>query len=153
MSRKDMSEMTKPSPGEKLQSLGKRFLLNFTFFIISSINSFTIRSDGPSGFGEVFIKILIFIVSVAALLASTISLTLIERSESRRKGAEVTYYLLTFLLAMLAILAILDACSDLGGHCRRDGIHFFNVDANSGHAFGILLAAVGALRPSGSGAS
>ena len=29
----------------------------------------------------------------------------------------------------------------------------FNVDANSGHAFGILLAAVGALRPSGSGAS
>jgi hypothetical protein len=25
----------------------------------------------------------------------------------------------------------------------------FNVDANSGHAFGILLAAVGALRPSG----
>jgi hypothetical protein len=26
-------------------------------------------------------------------------------------------------------------------------------DANSGHAFGILLAAVGALRPSGSGAS
>ena len=90
MSRKDMSEMTKPSPGEKLQSLGKRFLLNFTFFIISSINSFTIRSDGPSGFGEVFIKILIFIVSVAALLASTISLTLIERSESRRKGAEVT---------------------------------------------------------------
>ena len=28
-----------------------------------------------------------------------------------------------------------------------------NVDANSGHAFGILLAAVGALRPSGSGAS
>ena len=29
----------------------------------------------------------------------------------------------------------------------------FNVDANSGHAFGILLAAVGALRPSASGAS
>jgi hypothetical protein len=29
----------------------------------------------------------------------------------------------------------------------------FNVDANSGHALGILLAAVGALRPSGSGAS
>ena len=29
----------------------------------------------------------------------------------------------------------------------------FNVDANSGHAFGILLAAVGALRPAGSGAS
>jgi hypothetical protein len=29
----------------------------------------------------------------------------------------------------------------------------FNVDANSGHAFGILLAAVGTLRPSGSGAS
>jgi hypothetical protein len=29
----------------------------------------------------------------------------------------------------------------------------FNVDANIGHAFGILLAAVGALRPSGSGAS
>ena len=29
----------------------------------------------------------------------------------------------------------------------------FNVDANSGHAFGILLTAVGALRPSGSGAS
>ncbi len=29
----------------------------------------------------------------------------------------------------------------------------FNLDANSGHAFGILLAAVGALRPSGSGAS
>jgi len=29
----------------------------------------------------------------------------------------------------------------------------FNVDANSGHACGILLAAVGALRPSGSGAS
>ena len=29
----------------------------------------------------------------------------------------------------------------------------FNMDANSGHAFGILLAAVGALRPSGSGAS
>ena len=29
----------------------------------------------------------------------------------------------------------------------------FNVDANSGHAFGILLASVGALRPSGSGAS
>ncbi|EIK44796.1 hypothetical protein O59_002519 [Cellvibrio sp. BR] len=25
----------------------------------------------------------------------------------------------------------------------------FNVDANSGHAFGILLAAVGALRPCG----
>ena len=25
----------------------------------------------------------------------------------------------------------------------------FNVDANSGHAFGILLAAVGALRPFG----
>ena len=29
----------------------------------------------------------------------------------------------------------------------------FNVDANSGHAFGILLAAAGTLRPSGSGAS
>ena len=29
----------------------------------------------------------------------------------------------------------------------------FNVDANSGHAFGILLAAIGTLRPSGSGAS
>ena len=30
----------------------------------------------------------------------------------------------------------------------------FNVDANSGHAFGILLAAVGTLRPlRGSGAS
>jgi hypothetical protein len=29
----------------------------------------------------------------------------------------------------------------------------FNVDANSGHAFSILLAAVGTLRPSGSGAS
>ena len=29
----------------------------------------------------------------------------------------------------------------------------FNVDANSGHAFGILLASVCALRPSGSGAS
>jgi hypothetical protein len=29
----------------------------------------------------------------------------------------------------------------------------FNVDANSGHAFGIFMAAVGALRPSGSGAS
>ena len=28
----------------------------------------------------------------------------------------------------------------------------FNVDANSGHAFGILLAAVGALRASRSGA-
>ena len=28
----------------------------------------------------------------------------------------------------------------------------FNVDANSGHAFGIFMAAVGALRPSGSGA-
>jgi hypothetical protein len=29
----------------------------------------------------------------------------------------------------------------------------FNVDANSGHAFGIFMAAVGALRPSASGAS
>ena len=29
----------------------------------------------------------------------------------------------------------------------------FNVDANSGHAFVILLAAIGTLRPSGSGVS
>jgi hypothetical protein len=29
----------------------------------------------------------------------------------------------------------------------------FNVDANMGHAFGIVMAHVGTLRPSGSGAS
>ena len=29
----------------------------------------------------------------------------------------------------------------------------FNVDANIGHAFGIFMACVGALRPTGSGAS
>ena len=29
----------------------------------------------------------------------------------------------------------------------------FNVDANMGHAFGIVMAHVGALRPTGSGAS
>ena len=38
-------------------------------------------------------------------------------------------------------------------HSARQPNCKFNVDANSGHAFGILLAAVGALRPSGSGAS
>jgi hypothetical protein len=32
---------------------------------------------------------------------------------------------------------------------RREPNCKFNVDANSGHAFGILLAAVGALRPCG----
>jgi hypothetical protein len=29
----------------------------------------------------------------------------------------------------------------------------FNVDANTGHGFAIFMASVGALRPSGSGAS
>ena len=39
-------------------------------------------------------------------------------------------------------------------HFARQPNCKFNVDANSGHAFGILLAAVGALRPlRGSGAS
>lgn len=33
--------------------------------------------------------------------------------------------------------------------CVRQPNYAFNVDANSGHAFGIFMAAVGALRPCG----
>ena len=38
------------------------------------------------------------------------------------------------------------------GICRQPN-WAFNVDANMGHAFGIVMAHVGALRPAGSGAS
>ena len=105
------------------KSVGKRFFLNVALFAITSINTFTIRGDGPSGFGEVVVKAIIFIICIALLISSAISLTSIERSASPRKVPELISSLSAFLLALFAILAIVDACSDQGGHCRRDGIH------------------------------
>lgn len=110
---------------EKAQNrpVGKRLLLTLALFSITAMNCFTIRGDGPSGFGELFIKVVIFLTSIALVIASSISLNKIERNINQTSLPSKIYLYSTLLLAALAMLAVADACSDLGGYCRRDGIH------------------------------
>ena len=102
----------------------KKFLINLTLFIVYTMDAFVIRGDGPNGFGEFVIKGIILLAGLIFLIASAVSLTVIESSESPRSFLIVIYKFSTFWLVLFAILAIFDACSDHGGYCRRDGIHF-----------------------------
>ncbi len=114
------------STREKQRSVGIQLLCNIGLFAITARNTFIIHGDGLGGFGETILKAAIFLICVALLIASSIALNSIERSSSRRPFSVLISNVSTTLFVLFALLAVVDACTDLGGYCRRDGIHLKN---------------------------
>lgn len=93
-------------------------LLSFICFVIIMRDSTIIRSDGPSGFGEVAIKGLIMLTTIPAISANVVSAFVAFNVKNRRRIAICTYVMTSAWLVLLSTLSIFDACSDDKGLCR-----------------------------------
>jgi uncharacterized membrane protein YhaH (DUF805 family) len=94
-------------------------LINVVIFILCIRLTNIIRSDGPTGFGELIIKSWIFILSLA-LFCSGIALSF---KQYRATKPRIVYFctglLITMVLAFFAVLGVIEACNDSKGYCRN----------------------------------
>ncbi len=83
-----------------------------------------IRSDGPSGFGELFLKGLITMASLPIGFISALGAGIIAKSQQTRRGWWLYCVLATLWFLLFALVAIYDACADNGGYCRHWQLYF-----------------------------
>ncbi|WP_338846224.1 hypothetical protein V8J88_21005 [Massilia sp. W12] len=84
---------------------------------------FVIRSDGPTGFGEVALKGLCLMLSLCALMGSWLFSLIIYRSNSARPFLRILCCAATLWLALLAGLSVWEFCEDSKGYCREWRLH------------------------------
>ena len=93
-------------------------LINTMSLILCFHLTTTIRSDGPSGFGEFILKILILKLSLTAFFAGIVLSINQFRAPRSRLIYIIPSLLITIFLALTAALGIVEACSDSKGYCR-----------------------------------
>jgi hypothetical protein len=94
-------------------------LINAACLILCFHLALIIRSDGPSGFGEFIIKLLILKLSIACFFAG-IALSILQcRDNKLRFFYLFMSSLITMLLTFFAALGVIEACDDSKGYCRN----------------------------------
>jgi hypothetical protein len=101
-----------------------RTILNLVLLFIIFRDSHIIRSDGPSGFGEMALKGIIFLLSLIFLVANFASNNNASNGEKPRLGLSTGDIVTTLWLAFFATIAMVDACSEGKGYCRHWSLFF-----------------------------
>lgn len=118
---------TNPEPPTQRQRISHpvpRTLLNLAMLFVICQDTFIIRSDGPSGFGELVLKVLILLLSLVVGLAGIASAAAIDTSAKPRPFLKFVHLFATLWLALFAAMAVFGACADNGGYCRRWSLIF-----------------------------
>jgi hypothetical protein len=108
-----------PSQQQRISHPVLRTVLNLVMLVVICRDSFIIRGDGPNGFGELAIKILILLLSLVVGLVGLASAAAIESSDKPRPFLSFVDFFATLWLALFGAMAIFGACADNGGYCRR----------------------------------
>ncbi|HBT97763.1 MAG TPA: hypothetical protein DEB25_09125 [Desulfobulbaceae bacterium] len=92
-----------------------------------------IRSDGPSGFGEMVLGNFFMLLSIAFFCIGMIISDIEYRAIKPRFLLRFVCSLMTIFLACFAVLGIITACSDEKGHCRKWDIYLADCPSHQHH--------------------
>jgi cell division protein FtsW (lipid II flippase) len=94
-------------------------LINTASLILCIHLTTIIRSDGPSGFGELIIKAFILNLSLVFFCAGIILSFKQYRAVKKHLTYILTSFLIALLLAFFAVLGVIEACNNSKGYCRN----------------------------------
>jgi hypothetical protein len=94
-------------------------IINALSLMICAHFTSIVRADGPVGFDEFFIKIFIYLISMAAFWVGLV-LSLVQHFVAKlRSTCLFLCVLAALLLAFFAALGVIESCGDNAGYCRH----------------------------------
>lgn len=100
-----------------LQAWRTAFNIVLLFIIFRDVT--VVRSDGPSGFGELAFKGVVFFLALIFLFINFIVKRVASYRGRRQSRLGVGDVITTFWLVFFSAISIADACSDDKGYCRH----------------------------------
>lgn len=94
-------------------------LFNSALFSLFIREALMIRGDGPGGFGELILKLLMSHMALALLALGLIASFKVFCTEKRGWGSITACVVATLILIGFSAIAVAAACMDDRGHCRN----------------------------------
>ncbi|MFB4368779.1 MULTISPECIES: hypothetical protein [unclassified Pseudomonas] len=94
------------------------YLVNLTLFVLFIREALIVRADGPGGFGEVILKLLMSQMALAVLVMGLIASIKVFCTDKRGWGSITASAVATLALVGFAAIAVTEACVDDRGYCR-----------------------------------
>ena len=93
-------------------------LFNLALLSLFLREALIVRADGPGGFGELILKLLMCHVALALLAMGLIASLKAYRAEKRSVWLTMACVVSTSILLGFSSIAVMEACIDDRGHCR-----------------------------------